>query len=437
MIKKGFPKPVFASEHAYDMGERSNRLCLVCKKKLHLFALTATLLALCAVTALPASAKQSYSLPFLMGGKDTAGKDTPKYHLPILSGYYKNLFTVSQTLANKRVSVSLLKRFRFKVEQKFTDELSATITYDNEMLFTNFSDTSDFDLIREKDQRRLALWDLDEVFFDEKHFYWKHAVYRAYLKYYTPKYQVIVGKQGIDWSRMRFYQPFDLFNPISPLDIEADEKVGVDAINLELYPQDFIMINLIYAPYRNREKQGLGFRFSTKIRDYDLFVIASEIKKDQTLGFGFDGYIKEAGFRGECTYTFQDDEDEFFRSCVGLDYSFNRRLYGIVEYFYNGGASLMDIPSFLGSYEFGRKAKSVTKHLLGGGLEYEVNGVAKIKGYAFYDFEGESMYINPLFEWNIKPNFDLTFGAQIFEGDDSSEYGSYYNLYYVECKYFF
>jgi len=355
-----------------------------------------------------------------------------------LSGYYKNLFTTSKTLADKKKQgISHLQRLRITGDYALTKEFSFHISYDNEILLHNLYDSPDFDLVRERDQRKLAWIDLDETIIDERYFYWKQSIYRLYAEYYTPKLRCIVGKQGVDWSRTRFYHPFDLFNPISPLDIEKEEKIGVDAINIDYYPEPFLMFNFIYAPYRNPERQGLGIRFGSKIADYDFFILAADVKKDKFIGASFDGYIKEAGFRGEYTYIWEDDGDNFLRGAVELDYSFTRKLYGIVEYFYNGGAKLMEIPRFLGSYDFSRRAFSVTKHIIGAGLEYEISGITKLNNYVFYDAEKNSFFNNPEFKWNIKPNFDLTFGAQVFQGDSNSEYGNYRNVYYAEMKMFF
>lgn len=354
-----------------------------------------------------------------------------------IGGYYKNLFTTSKTTSTIEEFVSCLQRVRIKANKKFTDKISATVMYDNEVLLNDFSHTPDFDIIKQQNQRSLAFWDADHVLFDERHLYWKHGIYRAYLQYHTPSLQCILGKQAIDWSRMRFYHPFDLFNPISPLDIEGDEKFGVDAINVEYYPEEFMMFNLIYAPHRDREQQAAGLRFLTKFHDYDIFLMGAEVKKDKIIGCGFDGYIKEAGFRGELTLTYKDDHDKFLRSALGLDYSFSPKLYGLIEYFYNGDAKIINAGSFLGSYEFSRRALSITKHILGAGLEYEFSGITKLNNYVFCDFEGESIFYNPEFKWNVQTNTDLSVGAQVFEGDDESEYGNYHNLFYTELKLFF
>jgi len=134
---------------------------------------------------------------------------------------------------------------------------------------------------------------------------------------------------------------------------------------------------------------------------------------------------------------YSNDSDNFLRASIGMDRSFTSKLYAIIEYFYNGGAKIMNAPLFISSLPYSRRILSITKHILGAGVEYELTGITKLTSYVSYDFEGTSFLINPEFIWNIRPNADLRIGCQIFEGDDDSEYGNYHNLFYAEMKLFF
>lgn len=370
-------------------------------------------------------------ITYLIPGLANASEDTLKF-----SGYYKNLFAASKTTSAKEGYFADTNRLRLQLDAKFTDVLSSNIAYDNDVIINDFSKTADFDLIRHKNQKELAWWDTDHTITDKKHVYWRHSLYRANIKYYKSPVQVIAGKQAIDWSRMRFYHPFDLFNPISPLDIEKDEKMGVDALNLEFTPQGFASINFICAPNRTMEKTSFGLKLSKKVRDYDLSLIAADIKKDKTAGFGFDGYLWEAGLRGELSFTKRDNKRKFFRGIVGLDHNFTPKLYTIAEYFYNGGAE-KDAAQFLNSYEFSRRAITMRRHVLGGGAEYELTGITKLANYLFYDFEGNSLFYNPEIKHNLLTNLDLSLGAQLFTGDDDSEFGNYHALVYAQAKAYF
>jgi hypothetical protein len=353
-----------------------------------------------------------------------------------ISGYYKNLFMTSKTTDTKEGYVLDINRLRLQLDTKFTDALSANITYDNDVLLNDFSNNSSFDLIRHKNQKELSLWDADRTITDKKHVYYRHSLYRAYMTYHTASFRAIIGKQAIDWSRMRMYHPFDLFNPISPLDIEKDEKMGADALNLEFAPQAFSSINLIYAPDESFDRTSLGLKLSKKIKDYDLSLIGADIKKDMAAGFGFDGYLWEAGLRGELTFTRRDNKRKFLRTIIGMDYNVTPKIYAIAEYFYNGGAE-KDTAEFLNSYEFGREALTTRKHLLGAGLEYEISGITKFANYVFYDFEGTSLFYNPELKHNLFTNLDISLGAQLFTGDSDSEFGSYHRLVYAQVKKYF
>jgi len=353
-----------------------------------------------------------------------------------MSGYYKNLFATSKTTDTEEDFFADTQRLRLQGDAQLTGRLSSLVIYDHELLLNDFANTADFSTIRQKNQKNLAFWDADKVLTDRNHLYQKHSVYRAYLKYAGSFLHCTAGKQAIDWSRTRLYHPLDIFNPVSPLDIEQDEKAGVDAVNLEYFPEHFTSLNLIYVPYKNSEKSGYGLRILKKLMGYDLMLMAVEYKKDSIFGFSFDGNIKNAGLRGEATAIRKDNKKEFTRAVIEMDYNLAPKLYAIAEYFYNGGAE-KDSAQFLGSYEFSRQALSIRKHISGFGFEYELSGIIKLANYAFYDFEGKSVFLNPELRYNIFTNADITLGAQAFWGNADSEFGNYQHTYYAQLKYFF
>ncbi|MDD5432840.1 MAG: hypothetical protein PHO70_07675 [Candidatus Omnitrophica bacterium] len=353
-----------------------------------------------------------------------------------LGGYYKNIFTTSKTLDTKQGYYSDTNRLRLDAKYKPSDNLLFHFIYDNNMIFNDFSKTPDFDLIRQKNQKNLAFLDADRVISDKDHFYWEHLLYRGYVKYTSDKMHVTAGKQAIDWSRMRFYHTLDIFNPVSPLDIEKDEQVGVDALNTEFFPAGLPSINLLYVPYKNRSRNGWGVKISERIKDYDLGFIAAEYRKERTFGVYFDGNLKQAGFRGEITATRDDTQRDFARVNLGIDHNFNPKLYTVAEYFYNGGAQ--DNPEqFFSSFVYSEQVLSMFKNLLSVGAEYELTGITKIANYFIFDLEKGSGFYNPEIRCNATTNLDLCIGAQIFWGSQQSEFGDYQNLFYTQAKLYF
>lgn len=354
-----------------------------------------------------------------------------------IEGYYKNLFANSKTTDTQEGFYSDLQRLRLDSRLDFSDNLKLKVVFDQEAISGDFANTADFNSIRNKDQKKLSFLDLDHVSTDRDHLYLKSSLYRAYLKYDTDKLQVVLGKQLIDWGRCRFWSPLDLFNPASPLNIERDERIGVDALNLELVLNSLSYLNFVYAPRENFGTSSQGLRLYHQAGNYDLFLVAGEFKKDEVLGFAFDGYIGQGGIRGEFTQTHADNGRDFFRGVIGAEYNFPSRLYLLGEYFYNAGAEDNNTSNFLTSYELSSRALSLKKQLLGLWVSYEASPLLKLNNFTSYDIEEGSIFLNPEIKYNLITNLDLSLGIQLFWGSNESEFGLYQHSYYFQLQYFF
>ncbi|MDP1853755.1 MAG: hypothetical protein Q8L26_06110 [Candidatus Omnitrophota bacterium] len=353
-----------------------------------------------------------------------------------ISGYYKNILILTKSLYSKEDIFADTSRLRLEFKKEIKP-WQFYLTIDNEAIANDFSNTSDFKFIRSKQQDNLTAIDLDKVSVDNEHLYLKHSVYRAYLKYYSPKFQAVIGKQSIDWGRMRFYSPVDLFNSLAATELEPDERVGIDALNLNFSSSDFSGLNVVLAPAKNSGEASFGAKLSRKISTYDCAFMFADIRKNKVLGFLFDGYIKEAGFRGEFTYTLQDDKRNFPRVSLGIDYNFFGRLYLLIEQFFNGGADDNDTTALSSSYGESRKILSLKKHLSGININYELTPLVKLDSFTVYDWEGKSVFVSPQIRYNICQDFDLSIGVQLFFGRTNSEFGDYNHLYFFEAKKYF
>lgn len=368
----------------------------------------------------------------LMDAPDLVAKQND----PFISGYYKNLFSATQSSGSKEGISSDLQRLRLEFKKQI-DPWQFYLTLDNEALLNNFSHTPDFAVIRSKSHDRLASWDLDKVSVDDDHVYLRHSVYRAYIKYYTPHFQAVAGKQTVDWGRMRFYSPFDVFNPVGPVDLEPEERVGVDAVNLNFSPEDFAGINAVVAPGRDAGETSVGLKVYKTITPYDYALIAASVKKTTILGVSFDGAVKDAGFRGEVTQNRQDNKKSYVRISAGVDYNLTEKLYVLWEQFFNGGHDDNDIGTFTSSYRYARETLSIKRNLSSVHLRYSLTPLADLSTTLIYDWEGESIVVNPQLKYNVSPNTDMSVGSQLFWGKADSEFGSYEHLGYFELKCFF
>ncbi len=363
---------------------------------------------------------------------------TPAYALDLtdsFSGCYKALGAVTKSTSSKEDIYYALQRVRLEFEPKLTKNIELNLTYDHELILNDFSNTPDFDLIRQRDQKHSTWFDADQVISDTKHVNEKQLLHRAFIKFESDHSRLTFGKQLIDWGRMRFYSPLDLFNPPIPSNIEADERVGFDALNIEFSSDNFSGINLLYGPNTTEATSSYGLRFYKKIATYDTFLLAAKHEKDRIVGIGFDGYIKDAGFRGEFSYT-RSGKEKYARVSIGADYSLSPKATVLMEYFYNGAAN-GDYDAFANSIFVQSQQLTLKKHLLSQMITYEITPLFKFRWLSIYDIVGKSAFLTPELRYNIKENLDIAVGSQLFIKSLGSEFQNSNNIYYAELKLFF
>jgi len=355
-----------------------------------------------------------------------------------LGGYYKNLYLTSDTTDTKEGYYADINRLRLDAKAKFNEKWRARVAYDNEVIFNDFGNRPDFGTIRNSQPSDLVFWGARDVYADkpDDHIFADHKLYRAYVSYYDPSFQVTVGKQKIDWGRARFYSPMDLFNPINPLAVESAERIGADAINIEMPVGSGSTINAVYAAQDRPENAKAGIRFFHPWNNYDVGWMAGEFNDDTVVGGMLDGYMGGAGVRGEWTYTWADDGREFLRAVVGVEQQL-AKLHVLLEYFYNGGVDNNDPSRFLSDLVYADQIRSMQKNLVSLWTDYKLTTLLTFNNYVIYDTDQQSAFVSPELKYNVMENFDVSAGAQLPWGSSDSEFGSYEALYYTQAQVFF
>ncbi|MCA9395049.1 MAG: hypothetical protein KC900_12665 [Candidatus Omnitrophica bacterium] len=353
-----------------------------------------------------------------------------------ISGYYKNLSIFTESLVTGEDIYAAINRLRVELFKE-VNPWSFQIALDNELIGNDFANTPDFAAIRSREQQNTSVWDGDKTSVDNDHVYLRHAVYRAFAKYYSPDFQVTVGKQGIDWGVMRFYSPNDIFNTVGPIDLERNERVGVDAINANFALGSLSGVNAVVVPSDDDEEFMAAVKVYRTIKTYDVTLITAIIREQVIAGITFDGYIKSAGFRGEINHNHQDDGRNFLRASVGVDYSFSNKTYVLIEQLFNGGVDKNAAATFLTDFKANRRLLSLEKNLTSLWLQYKITPIVELNQYVIYDWDGNSAVYNPELSYNLTENTDITAGVQINFGDNGSEFGDTPDLYYAQFQLFF
>lgn len=346
-------------------------------------------------------------------------------------GYIKTIASASETVFGKNYFLDLT-RARFDLELRYKKRFAFRAVYDQEALLGDYLRTQEFKQVNDVEAKDFL--DLDWTLLDRKNIFWRHRLYRAYGQYKSEKISLTAGRQRIAWGTGRLWNPTDLFNPLDPLQLEQDEKRGVDAVGLDLFFGDFSFLNLVYAPQRSRENLKAGARLKTSLEDWDLSFMGGRFEEDKVIGGDFSTTLFEGGLRGEMTYTrTSTDNNDFFRFVFSYDYTFENSLYFLFEYFYNGGnLPVFDLTTFLQD-----GIVTVQKNFFGLNLGYDITPLIRAETLFISDIDGKSIFIWPKLIWSVAQNLDATAGCQIYHGKEDSEFGPFSNLYHAELQYFF
>lgn len=372
----------------------------------------------------------SLSLPEAYAGSETHGSVE-------VSGYYKNLFADSRTLALYPPQQSYwvdLNRLRLEFKGKFNDTTSFNVQYDNEVFLGSYLETSQF--AAQKNISTGNYFDLRQTYIDNNSIYARHRLYRAYIDTRLTQTDLRIGRQRIAWGSGLFWSAVDIINPFDPTQIERDERPGVDAILIDRDYGRLSRFSLVYAAHASPVRETMAGRWRTNRAGFDLGLTAGQFRNEDMVGFDFAGQWKSIGLRGEYTQTSSPVDGGYQRAVLSADYTAPNTLSTIVELYYNGQGQ-----SSPATYQFARlfsgEIQNLARRYLGVMVAYDFTPLVKWQNYYIRNFDDGSEFLYSRLVYSAKENIEWSVGAQIFAGDAGSEYGSFENIALLQVQRFF
>jgi hypothetical protein len=232
-----------------------------------------------------------------------------------LSGYYKNLLLRSETWGHERFDLDL-NRLRLKLEGELAPRLAFEIQYDNEVLLGDYLGTTQFQ--QQKDIPPPQYGRAEANYLERPSLYGTHRLYRALLTAEFGDTDLRLGRQRIAWGTGRFWSPLDLLNPFSPVALERDERLGVDALLVE---HKFGAVSRLSAgaPSRQPGRSSRALQWHDNTRGIDYSLTAGRFAGDDVIGVDVAGQIGQAGIRAELTRVRSREDKTFSRSLIAVD----------------------------------------------------------------------------------------------------------------------
>jgi len=152
-------------------------------------------------------------------------------------------------------------------------------------------------------------------------------VERVYVDIKKEKWDIRLGRQRVNWGVATTWNPNDLFNAYNFLDFDYEERPGTDAVKFKYLITDFSTIEFVHSKSNNNKSISVA-KYAMNKWNYDFQFIAGMFKETWTLGTGWAGSIKDAGFKGEVQYYFNNKQvTDQLNMTVELDYMFKKGWY--------------------------------------------------------------------------------------------------------------
>ena len=287
------------------------------------------------------------------------------------------------------------------------------------------------------DDRRLM--DLTHKIEDEDSWFLLQRLDRLYMALNRQWGSVRVGRQAVTWGNGFIFNPMDLFNPFPPTAIDRDYKVGDDMINAQFSLAQIGNANLLYVARRdpddNRvavDQASIAAKLHVAAATTEFDLMGSKHFDDIVAGIGSTGYLGDAAWRLDGTWTFLDDGDDYLSLMANMDYSwvwFEKNVYGFVEYYFNGLGKNNYPNALLDPNISERLARGelfvLGRNYISGHIQIELHPLFQVFFTAINNIEDPSGILQPYATWDITQNLRLTGGLSVSYGTKGTEFGGF------------
>ncbi|MCF8266628.1 MAG: hypothetical protein K9I69_01010 [Ignavibacteriales bacterium] len=350
----------------------------------------------------------------------------------VLSGYASGYSLAELPSGKNNTGMTNLGRVRIKPEYIFNRDIIFTSEYDLLLAFSKSENL--FSAVSGNKNYRQAI-DMTGHVFSNSSGAAIHSIDRLYLTYLGSLFKVTAGRQRIAWGSGRIWNPTDLFNPISPVNFTQIAKPGADAIKINCALGNFSDIELVY---NYGETHNAAIRVRINYIGYDFILISGSFDNTPIGGFDITGDLLGAGIRLEGIYRFDKKrEDSGYPSFIlGADYQLTPDVYGLLEYFHNGGGDTDPADYDYASISSGRLTQP-GKDYLAASLVYMLNPLLSSTITLLHNSWDKSSLIMPVIEYEWTQSFTISAGFLITNGTNESEFGSYDDLAYMNGIFWF
>lgn len=261
---------------------------------------------------------------------------------------------------------------------------------------------------------------------------------RAYIEFVKGSFDIVFGRQRINWGINRVWNPNDIFNTFNYFNFDYLERPGCDGIKMQYYTG---MTSSAQFGYKIDKEKNVTWASMFKFNkwSYDFQFLSGVMENDLVIGTGWSGQIFKAGFNGEISYFNNkdnlSDSTGLIVGSIGGNYGFEDGLFLQTAMIYNSKGTTG--PAGCNNVEITAKNLTRAKYNLFGAASFPLTPLIKVEVSSMLNPTDKSYYIGPSFDLSLKQDLDLKIQGQLYYGDDGTEFGDYGKVFYCRLKWSF
>ena len=372
-----------------------------------------------------------------------------------VNGYAKYLFTSGKNSATQNRRNDHLIHNRINIHWFPASSLSAAMEIRLRGYYgDSVEDIPDFKSTIKSDYD----YDIDTELWQQTRTLGYGEIDRLYLDYLHEQFQLTMGRQRVAWGTSLVWNIIDLFNPMSILDFDYEERPGMDAVRFQYFTSELSKLEIIYKAGKNKYSRGYAGLFSINYWDYDFYILAAIHNNRKTFGSAWSGDINGGGFRGEFKISeppSKGDSTDYpifsmtlygrdlttfdqtvFSGVLSGDYTFSNSFYVHSEILYNSNGKT----EYAGFYWYQISEASMlspARWSIFQEFAYDINPLLRGNLFLIYNPIDKSSLFAPSLKWSFITNLELLSVLYVTSGQTETEFGDYGNSLFFRLKYSF
>lgn len=262
-------------------------------------------------------------------------------------------------------------------------------------------------------------------------------VYRGWARWSGERTDITFGRQRIPLGTGLFWSALDMLNPPSPLRIESDEVLGVDALRVEHRLGELAKLEGVWAPdpeHRGRHRWVGVMR--RHVHGADVTLTLGRYWEDRLVGVDVATQVGDSGLRLELAHTDPAVGRRFGKALFAWDHAWANTFSVTFEAFYSSQPAA-DRAAAAQRHPQLRFAQPEGSAYAGLTMGYDLTPLWRVSVVWLANLRDGSRMAYPSLAHSLSDNLSLLMGSQFFFGARGSEFGSAGDTHFVRMQYHF